>query len=108
MLVARRLRFALIIGNDRNFSLKTRNETPCRSLPRVVLLRLLRFLRELATMPRNIHTLRLFVFHFFFFTNDLDERKFLSLINNRSHSIDAIIATPMTIAKIVIRVCSGY
>lgn len=27
MLVAGRLRFALIIGNDRNFSLKTRNET---------------------------------------------------------------------------------
>ena len=39
MLVAGRLRFALIIGNDRNFSLKTRNETPlsvvaaCRFTP---------------------------------------------------------------------------
>lgn len=66
MLVARRLRFALIIGNDRNFSLKTRNETPCRSLPRVVLLRLLRFLRELATTSRNIPLL--FVFHFFLLT----------------------------------------
>lgn len=108
MLVARRLRFALIIGNDRNFSLKTRNETPCRSLPRVVLLRLLRFLRELATTPRNIHTLTLRLpFLFFFFTDNLDERKFLSLINNRSHSIDAIMAI-LTIAKIVIRVCSGY
>lgn len=105
MLVARRLRFALIIGNDRNFSLKTRNETPCRSLPRVVLLRLLRFLRELATTPRNIHTLTIRLP--LFFTDDLDERKFLSLISNRSHSIDTIIAT-LTIAKIVIRVRSGY
>lgn len=53
-----KLCFALIIGNDRNFSLKTRNEPPCRSFPRVVLLGLLRFLAELSER-RNIHTLLL-------------------------------------------------
>lgn len=37
--------FALIIGNDRNFSLENAERT-CRSFPRVVLLRLLRFLLE--------------------------------------------------------------
>lgn len=42
--------FALIIGNDRNISLKAWNETPCRSFPRVVLLGLLRFLGQVGAV----------------------------------------------------------